>query len=154
VGRPYDGEHNETIQRSVSSDYFTTLQAKLFRGRFFTDAEDTTKPNVVIINRALERQYFPGEDPIGKKIGDTALSPNSIMEIIGIVEDIREGSLDQEIWPAIYVPFNQSPDTYFSIVTRTAQAEQAVLPALTAAIHQIDPNIGTIGESTMSERIN
>ena len=154
VGRPYDGEHNETNQRSVSSDYFTTLRAKLFRGRYFTDAEDATKPNVVIINRALERQYFPGEDPIGKKIGDTALSPNSIMEIVGIVEDIREGSLDEDIWPAIYVPFNQSPDTYFSVVTRTSQAEQSLLPTLVGAIHQLDPGIGTIGESTMSERIN
>ena len=154
VGRPYDGEHNETNQRSVSPDYFTALRAKLIRGRYFTDADDTTKPNVVIINQALERQYFPGEDPIGKQIGDTALSPNSIMEIVGIVDDIREGSLDDDIWPAIYVPFNQSPDTYFSVVARTSQAEQSVLPTLIAAIHQIDTSIGTIGESTMTDRIN
>jgi len=154
VGRPYDGEHNEVNQRDVSSDYFTLLRARLLRGRYFTDAEDASKPSVVIINQAMERQYFSGEDPIGMKIGDTSLSPQSVMEIVGVVEDIREGSLDEEIWPAIYVPFNQSPDTFFSVVARTSQAEQSLLPTLVAAIHQIDWSIGTIGESTMSERIN
>jgi macrolide transport system ATP-binding/permease protein len=154
VGRPYDGEHNEVNERDVSSDYFTTLRARLLRGRYFTDAEDASKPRVVVINQAMEKKFFPGEDPIGQKIGDTSLSPQSIMEIVGVVEDIREGSLDEEIWPATYVPFNQSPDTYFSVVARTSQAEQTLLPALVAAIHQIDANIGTIGEATMSDRIN
>jgi len=98
-------------QRDVSADYFSTLQARLLRGRFFTDDEDASKPRVVIINQVLARKYFPGEDPIGKKIGDTALSPKSIREIIGVVDDVKEGSLDSEIWPAEYPPFNQGPDT-------------------------------------------
>lgn len=154
LGRPYHGEHNEVNLREASSEYFTTLRAKLVRGRYFTDAEDASKPRVVIINQALARQYFPGEDPIGKKIGDTDLTPKSMKEIIGIVADIKEGSLDSEIWPAVYYPFNQSPETYFSLVVRTSQAEQSVLPALRAAIHQIDPDLGMIGEATMIGRIN
>ena len=89
-----------------------------------------------------------------KQIGDTELSPKSIKEIIGVVDDIREGSLDSEIWPAEYLPFNQSPDTFFGVVVRTSQAEQSVLPTLDAAIHQIDPDLGTVGEQTMTERIN
>jgi predicted permease len=154
VGRPYDGKHNEVNQRDVSAGYFATLQAKLLQGRYFTDAEDASKPGVVIINQALARQYFPGEDPLGKKIGDTELSPKSIREIIGVVADIKEGSLDSEIWPAVYYPFNQSPDTYFTLMVRTSQAEESVLPLLGAAIHQIDPGLGTKGEATMNQRIN
>ena len=154
VGRPWDGEHNEVNERDVSADYFKALGAKLLRGRCFTDAEDGSKPHVVVINRELERQFFPGEDPIGKKIGDTSLSPQSIMEIIGVVDDIREGSLDDPIWPATYVPFNQSPGTFFAIVARTSQTERSLLPALVAAIHQIDTRIGTIGESTMNDIIS
>lgn len=154
LGRPYHGEHNEVNQRQVSSAYFATLEAKLLRGRYFTDDEDASKPRVVIINQALARQYFPGEDPIGKKIGDTDLSAKSLSEIIGIVEDVKDGSLDSEIWPAVYYPFNQSPDTFFSLVVRTSQAEQSVLPAMVAAVHQIDPNLGTMGEATMTQRIN
>ena len=68
VGHPYDGQHNEVNEREVSSEFFQTLQGRLLRGRYFTDADDLTRPNVVIINQALAKKYFPGEDPIGKKI--------------------------------------------------------------------------------------
>jgi predicted permease len=154
LGRPYHGEHNEVNQREVSSAFFGTLQAKLLQGRYFTDAEDASKPRVVIINQALAKQYFPGEDPVGEKIGDTDLSPASLTEIIGVVADVKDGSLDSEIWPAIYYPFNQNPGTYFFLVVRTSQAEQSLLGTLVAAIHQIDPGIGTSDEATMAERIN
>jgi len=154
VGRPYAGEHNEVNNRDVSSSYFTTLHAKLLRGRYFSDDEDSSKPRVVIINQALARKYFPGEDPIGKKIGDNALTPNSIKEIVGVVDDLKEGSLDSEIWPAVYYPFNQSPVTYFSLVVRTAEAEESLLPSLVSSIHQIDPGIGTLNEATMIGRIS
>jgi ABC-type antimicrobial peptide transport system permease subunit len=70
------------------------------------------------------------------------------------VEDVRDGSLDAEIWPAVYYPFNQSPDTYFNIVVRTSQAEAPLLPASVAAIHEIDPGIGTLNEMTMASKIS
>ena len=154
AGHPYNGEHNEVNQREVSADLFTTLRARLLRGRYFTDAEDASKPAVVIINQALARRYFPGEDPIGKKIGDTELAPKSLKEIIGIVEDVKDGSLDSEVWPAVYYPFNQSTDTYFSLVVRTSQAEKSLLPTLVTAVHEVDPGIGTMDEATMPDRIN
>jgi macrolide transport system ATP-binding/permease protein len=154
VGRPYDGRHNEVNERDVSPDLFSTLRAKLLRGRYFTDADDMSKPLVVIINQTLANKYFPGEDPIGKRIGDTELSPKSIKEIVGIVEDVHDGALDSEIWPAVYYPFSQSTDTDFSLVARTSQAEDTLLPTLVAAVHEIDPGIGTVNEATMTERIN
>ncbi len=154
VGKPYNGEHNEVNQREVSSEYFKTLQAKLVKGRFFTDDEDASKPPVVVINKALARQYFPGEDPVGKKMGDMELTPKSIREIIGVVDDVKEGSLDSEIWPAQYDPINQNMESYVSLVVRTSQDEKLVLPALVGAIHEIDPGIGAINEITMAQRIN
>jgi macrolide transport system ATP-binding/permease protein len=154
VGKPFHGEHNEVNERDVSSDYFTTLQAKLVHGRFFTDAEDASKPRVAVINETLAKQYFPEEDPIGKKFGDGDLTPNSLREIIGVVKDIREGPLDSKIWPAEYLPFNQSPDTFFAVVLRTSQAEQSVLPTLSLAIRSIDPSIGIDSEDTMCGKID
>jgi macrolide transport system ATP-binding/permease protein len=154
VGRPYNGQHNEVNQRDVSSDFFSTLHAKLVRGRYFNDAEDASKPRVVIINETLAKKYFPGEDPIGKRFGDIELTPNSIKEIIGVVEDVKDGSLDSETWPAVYYPFNQDTDTYFSLIVRTSQNEKSLLPTLVAAIHEIDPGIGTMNEITMADRIN
>jgi macrolide transport system ATP-binding/permease protein len=153
VGRPYSGEHNEVNERSVSTEYFSTMQARLLRGRYFTENEDATKHRVVLINEALARKYFPGEDPVGKQIGDLQLTPDSIAEIIGVVEDVKDGPLDSEVWPAIYHPFNQSPDDYFSVLARTSQNEQSVLPGMVAAIHELDPGLATLDEFTMLDRI-
>jgi predicted permease len=154
LGKPYNGEHNDVSLRSISPGYFETLQAKLVRGRFFADSDDLTKPKVVIINRALAEHYFHGEDPLGRQIGDTELSPKSLMEVVGIVDNIRENALDDEIQPAIYVPFNQDPDSGFDLVVRTAQSPQAILPSLSQVIHEIDPDVATVRPITMEDRIH
>jgi macrolide transport system ATP-binding/permease protein len=155
AGHPYNGEHNEVNERDVSSAFFSTLHAKLLRGRYFTEADEATKPHVMIINEALAKKYFAaGEDPIGKKIGDTTLSPDSLSEIVGIVSDVRDGALDADVWPAVYHPFNQSPDDYYSLVVRTSQSEGSILPALVTAVHEVDPGIGTKDEATMLSKIN
>jgi len=154
VGRPYDGKHIEVNERDVSSDYFRAIGATLVRGRYFSDAEDESKPRVVVVNQALAKRYFADEDPIGKQIGDTTLTPKSIKTIVGVVRDIKDGTLDSEIWPAEYHPFNQDPSTYFSVIARTSQAPEAVLAALGPAVHQIHSDVGTTGESTMQGRID
>jgi macrolide transport system ATP-binding/permease protein len=154
AGHPYNGEHNEVNQRDVTAGFFNTIRARLLQGRYFTEFDDASKPRVVIINQTLAKKYFPGEDPMGKKIGDTELSPKSLCEVVGIVEDIRDGSLDQEIWPAVYYPFAQSADTFFNVVVRTSQAEAALLPSIVNAIHEVDPGIGTMQEMTMAGKIN
>jgi len=154
LGHPYHGEHNDAPEREVSVDYFKTIQARLMRGRFFTDADNASSAQVIIINQTLANQFFPGENPIGKMIGDTDLSRKSMRQIVGVVDDIREGGLDQEIRPAVYYPFDQSPEDDFSIVVRTAQDPKSMLPALVKAIHDIDPNIGVRDEFTMMQQIN
>jgi len=154
AGKPYNGEHNDVNCRQVSPAYFETLEAKLVRGRFFTDADDLTKPRVVIINRALAEHYFPGEDPLGRQIGDTTLSPDSLKEIVGIVDNIREGALDQEIPPAMYLPFNQDSEPWFDLVVRTSQSPQAILPSLSKLIHDVDPDVATVRPITMEDRIH
>jgi predicted permease len=153
-GRPYDGTHNEVNARDVSVNYFETLQAKLLRGRFFNEGDDATKPLVIVINQSLAKKYYPGEDPIGKRIGDTQMTPKSIRTIIGVVDDVRESSLDTETLPAEYQPFKQSSDTYFGVIARTSQDAASVLPAIDAVIRKIDPSIGTDGEITMVQRMN
>jgi macrolide transport system ATP-binding/permease protein len=154
VGRPYNGIHNEVNERDVSAGFFTTLRTTLLSGRYFTDADDATRQKVAIVNEAFVRKYFPGEDPIGKRFGDTDLKPDSIKQIVGVVKDFKDAGLDQEQWPAVYYPFNQDVDTYFSVIVRTAQDEKSMLPVLSAAIHQVNPNVGVQGESTMTQRIN
>lgn len=153
LGRPYNGIHNEVNERDISSGFFTTLRARLVRGRYFSDAEDASKPKVVIVNESFVRKYFAGEDPIGRKFGDTELTPASLKEIVGIVADLKDSALDQEQWPAVYYPFNQDVDTYFSVMVRTGGDERAMLPTLVNAIHRVDPEIGVEGETSMIDRI-
>ena len=99
------------------------------------------------------RQYFPGEDAVGKQI--TYLSnPPKPMEIVGIVEDLKEGPLDIATVPALYRPFNQSTDNYFALMVRTASGGPSLLPALVATIRQIDPGIITMGGVTMRDSIS
>ena len=154
VGRPYNGIHNEVNQRDVSAGFFATLRATLVSGRYFSDADDATRQKVAIVNEAFVRKYFPGEDAIGKRFGDTDLKPDSIKQIVGVVKDFKDAGLDQEQWPAVYYPFNQDVDTYFSVIVRTAQNEKSMLPVLSAAIHRVNPNVGVQGETTMTQHIN
>jgi macrolide transport system ATP-binding/permease protein len=152
-GRPYNGEHNEVNSRVVSAGYFATVRARLLRGRGFTDADTASAPRVVVINQTLAKKYYPGEDPIGRRYGDTSLTAPSMKEIVGIVDDIREGPLNSEIWPAEYVPFEQDPDNFFTVVVRTSQTEASVLPAMNAAIRAIDPDLGARRGIVMRDRI-
>lgn len=152
VGRPYHGEHNEVNERDVSPDYMKTLQVRLLRGSLFTDTADTSHPKVVLINKTLARIYFPGEDPIGQRIGDDGLTPDSIKEIIGVVDDLKEGALDSQMMPAVYYPMYQSEDDDFTLIVRTAQPPATLLPELVKTVHTINHDFGTSDPTTMEER--
>ena len=153
VGRPYHGEHNEVAIRSVSAGYMPTLKTKLLSGRYFSDDEDASKPKVVIVNQALAKQYFLGENPVGKQIafGDSA---DSRMLIVGLIDDLQEGQLDAAPRGAMYRPFNQSPDTGFVVLARTAQGEESLLASLASTIHAIDSGMAIYQPMTMEEKIH
>jgi len=153
VGRPYHGEHQEVAIRNVSSAYFQTLLVRIVHGRAFRDDEDENKPHVVILNQTMVSQYFPGENPVGKRIsfGDQDKNP---MEIIGIINDLQEGQLDAAPRAAMYVPYNQMAPRYFAVVVRTTQSEGSLLPTLAATMHQIDPGLAVFNAATMGERIH
>src|SRR6516165_10401063 len=101
-GRPYHGEHNEVDERHVSAGYLATLKTRLVRGRLFTDREGASMPGVAVINQALARRYFPGQDPIGQRIADDEFGTPHVWEIVGVVDDVREGPLDADIQPTEY----------------------------------------------------
>ena len=154
VGKPYNGIHNEVNGRDVSAGFFSTIHARLLKGRYFTDAEDGSKPMVIIINETFAKKYFPGEDPIGKRVGDTELTPKSMREIVGVVADFKDAGLQQEQWPTEYFHFNRNTDTYFTMIVRTRQDERAGLPMLEKAIHQVSLEAAEEEGTTMMERIN
>jgi macrolide transport system ATP-binding/permease protein len=153
VGRPYNGEHNMVNERSVTADYMHTLQAKLLRGRFFTSADGEAHPKVAIINKTLAKLYYPDLDPIGQRFGHNDLAPESIKEIVGVVDDIREGPLDSEILPAVYEPIDQNESNYFTLIARTGPSEGSMLPTLVSAVQSVNAGLGTADPIGMEERI-
>jgi predicted permease len=154
VGKPYNGIHNEVNEREVSAGFFTTLHAKLLRGRYFNDAEDGSKPMVIIVNETFAKKYFPGEDPIGKKVGDTELTPKSMREIVGVVADFKDAGLQQDQWPGEYFHFNQNIDTYFTVLVRTRGDERTVMADLAPAIHGVSKDAAVEEGITMTAAIN
>jgi macrolide transport system ATP-binding/permease protein len=153
-GRPFHGEHNDVDERHVSSEYLPTLKARLLGGRLFSDADNTSRPGVAVINETLARKFFPDEDPIGQRIEDDEGGKPSTWEIVGIVEDVHEGPLDAVTWPTEYFPISQTADHYFSVAVRTRQDAAALLPELVHTLHQIDPRLGVSNEMTMNEQID
>ena len=154
IGKPFHGEHNEVDERDITPGYFPTLKAQLVRGRFFTDDDDASKSQKIVINEAFAQKYFPGEDPIGQKIANGDLDPKSFREIVGVVSNVREGGLDDELWPAEYQAMYYGPDNFIYVVVRTAGDEKAILPALVKTLHDMDPSLGSFGEITMTDQIH
>ncbi|HKO14232.1 MAG TPA: ABC transporter permease, partial [Acidobacteriaceae bacterium] len=153
VGLPPDHVHREVTVRKVSANYFSTLEARLIKGRWFAEDEDTRKPPVAIINQQLARQYFPGQNPVGKQI-NFEYDPKRAMQIVGVVNDVQEGQLDAAPRAAMYLPFLQRPGNYFAVVIRTTQSADAFLPSATAAIHSVDPGLAIYQPITMAERLH
>jgi macrolide transport system ATP-binding/permease protein len=154
VGRPATSDQagNEASQRTVSAAYFATVKARLERGRYFDETDDTARPLVAIVNQAFAKRFFPGEDALNRKLQyDSSLPP---VTIVGIVENIREAALDGEIPPVIYSPFEQSPDGGFYVIARTAQEPRALLKSLEGMLRGMDPGVLIYSAETMDERIN
>ncbi|HUB79507.1 MAG TPA: ABC transporter permease [Bryobacteraceae bacterium] len=152
LGRPWHGEHEEAPQRDIGTTYFQTLGAKLIAGRYFDASEDSSKPLVTIVNQSFVRKYFPNQDPVGGQIAGVGPGAKP-MQIVGVVENIREGPLDADIPPVVYVPFTQNADTYFSLAIRTSRDERSLLPAVHSAIRQVDRDIVPIGGAAMTDLI-
>jgi putative ABC transport system permease protein len=120
----------------ISNDYFRTLGIPLFKGREFADTDDGGKERqVVIINDAMRRQFWPHEDPIGKRVsGDNG---ETWVTIVGVVGDVREFGLDHPVAPEFYVPQSEGSNSS-ALIVRTIADPQGMAMAITRAIHQVD----------------
>jgi putative ABC transport system permease protein len=125
-----------TTYAAVSPDYFQTLGIPLKEGRLFTENDDNKGPIVILINEAMKRQLWPNEDPVGKRV--TNDGGQHWAQIIGVVGDVREFGLDHPPVPEIYSPqkINPAPG---AVLVLTAAEPGSMAKALTAAIHEVDP---------------
>jgi putative ABC transport system permease protein len=92
----------------ASPDYFSAVGTPLLRGRGFLDSDTASTTPVVIINTAMAKRFWPGENPIGKQVG-LADPQSPLMNIVGVVSDVKHLSLREDAGPEMYVPYTQKP---------------------------------------------
>jgi len=159
-GRPPKSPHDyiATGYRTITPNYFETLGMPLEQGRFFTAADTEKAPAVVVINAMMAKTYFPGENPLGKRlqVGATPESDVPWMEVVGVVGDVRQG-LDLDPKAEMYLPYRQAdqvlPVFQLSIVLRTATDPMLQASALRSALAEIDPNQPLVRVRTMEENM-
>jgi putative ABC transport system permease protein len=137
----------------VSSDYFQTLGIPLLAGRGFDAQDRPTTLQVAIVNQAFARQFFPGQNPLGKHVGRRA-PPGAWREIIGVVGNLRQLGPSRDESPEIYSPYQQEPVGEIDLALRTATDPLALVSPLKAAIQAIDPAQPVYDIATMDERLS
>jgi len=151
AGMSYDANH-----RQVSADYLKTMNISPLQGRYFSPQDNEHSVPVVIINETMARQYWRGQQPVGRriKLGD----PNEDVpwrEIIGVVHDVRQMGLDEPVKAEMYLPYQQVTDQPWfmprDLAIRTTGDPSRVVASVREAIREVDPDQPISNIATMSE---
>jgi putative ABC transport system permease protein len=153
-GRPMaPGTEPEVYYRGISTDYFDVLRIPLLRGRTFTPLDRAGAPLVAVVNEAFVRQYYPAEEPLGRRIR-WASGSGEWITIIGIVADVRGLSLDRGEVPAVHVPYRQEGAPWrmwMDVAVRTEGAAPAIAAALRRELSRLDTTVPLTKVSTMEQ---
>jgi len=157
-GRPMaKGDEPDAPVSVITPGFFRTLGIPLLSGRDFTPRDDSKSPAVVIVNQAFARQYFPGENPIGKHIkpgiGD-GITNDAVREIVGVVGDVKRQGITAEMAPQYYLPFPQALILSPPLVLRTAGDPLSLVGPLRDELAQLDSNIPLYRVSTVDDYVS
>ncbi|HZM90262.1 MAG TPA: ABC transporter permease [Blastocatellia bacterium] len=131
------GERQPADLVVVSSNYFATIGARMLSGRDFSESDGWESSPVAIISEAAASRYWPGEDPLGKRISGVA-SDQRWLTIVGIVSDVKQAWFDREIRPQLYLPYLQSPRPTMSFLLRVADDPISYISSIRTQIFAID----------------
>jgi predicted permease len=140
---PAPGQSPEVFREPVSLGYFDTLGIRLIAGRTFNSADTTERARAVIINEAMARRFWPGENPIGKRIGDSNPKDRNWREIIGVVNDVGfPGSL-REPYTRLqsFHPLAQNVWESVNVWLRVSTAPGTLTNAIRGAVAELDPTV-------------
>jgi len=143
---------------AVTPGYFETMGMRILRGRGITDRDTADSPPVVVVNQTLVDRYFPGQDPIGKRLEVAFATPPNWREIVGVAADVHTQGLDQDTPVQVYAAYFQKP-TFIQLGTITVLARTTQDPALAgaamkAAILKIDKSQPVYAVQPMTEVVS
>ena len=151
---PLPGEGLGAVYRIVRPGYFKTMGATLIEGRDFTERDNETAPGAVIINEAMARRHWPGEDPIGKRIKITSEDFSS-REIVAVVKDVKQSDWTAKPRPEMYLPYLQATSPrYLTLVIRTSSEPMKLATAVQSEVWAIDKNLPVSEIMSMEEAIS
>jgi putative ABC transport system permease protein len=157
VGQPAppSGDEPNADIRVVAGDYFPTMRIPLLRGRWFEARDTESSTKVMVINRTMAERYWPGENPIGKRVTMMDWGPPLTGEVVGVAGDVKADSLDAPAGNTIYWPERQFPSIFDNVVVRVERDRDArqLASALKAAVHSVDPDLPVASIATMEERL-
>ena len=149
------GAQTQSIDnRTVSAEYFTTMQIPLAGGQFFSAEDGPQSQLVVIVNQAMANRYWPNEDPLGKRIKPGNVDSKSPwFTVKGVVKDSAQSALDQGVRPEIYFALGQMAGRYrrMNLAVRTNVDPKSTVAAIQAAIREVDKDQPVYQIQTMEE---
>ncbi len=126
----------------IAPGYLKTMGIPLLRGRDFSAHDDANSPPVILVNERFARKFFPGEDPIGKRIKPgSPQEMNAYATIVGVIGDVRREQLDQPATPEFLRPMGQTPASSIDLLVRTISPNPLVAaPAVRRAVAEVAPD--------------
>ncbi|HEY2109107.1 MAG TPA: ABC transporter permease [Candidatus Acidoferrales bacterium] len=130
----------EVAVRTISPGYLSTLHIPLLAGRDFSESDSLDKPAAIVISESMAREFWPNEDPVGKRL-TLSFFPEKIREVIGVAGDVKFRGLDsRKSLATVYVPLAQITFWNQAMVVRTSGDTASASSAMGAAVHQQDPD--------------
>ncbi len=152
-----EGQRPNAELTTASGDLFRTLQVPLIEGRDFNGADTLQGPQVMIVNQAFAQRYFPGEDPVGKKLKPGAGNGSGPVwrQIVGVVGDVRHSATQREMEPTMYLPADQLNHwCCLRTVVRATVDPLSLEPAVRQLVTSMDANIPVTEVRTMPELLS
>jgi putative ABC transport system permease protein len=154
-GQPAPGQEPVTDVRMVQPRYFETMRIPLRKGRTFEAGDLEPKaPLRFVINESLARTMFPGEDPIGRRLVVLMSNENPPAEIIGVVGDVKHGSLTDKTRPMVYYPQSHLYFGFGSLVVAANVEPLSLTRAVTDVVHRMDPELAVSEVGTMQRWVD
>jgi putative ABC transport system permease protein len=144
--RTLPGPAPRAMFRTADASYFSVAGIQVLKGRAFDPGDNAAAPLVAVINRALAKQAFGDQDPIGRRIAFTAASARGLRltddwrTVVGVVNDTRDEGLESDPAPSMYLPFEQGVMFGGTFLVRTVADPLALRKTLVDAIHDVAPN--------------
>ncbi len=148
------GETPSADLQIATPDFFATLRISLVSGRFISEAETANAAPVIVISRGMAERFWPGADPVGRRIKlGTVDSPEPWVTIAGVVGDVRQNWWNPITRPVIYKAFAQSPQRSMTLLLRTTTNPTGYVSGIREVTRRIDSRIALRGIATLQEEV-